>query len=135
MKRRPEGDFIKAWGGISSLQYRLPVVWTGARRRGHTFDELAEWLATAPARLAGLGESKGAIREGSDADFVVWNTEETFRVEPDALLHRHKLTPYAGQTLQGVVEATFLRGEKIYERGRLVEGRRGKLLLRGRGDV
>jgi allantoinase len=135
MKRLDMGDFLQAWGGITSLQLRLPVVWTHARRRGHTLDQLTEWLSAAPSRLAGLGESKGAIRVGADADIVIWNTEETFRVEPSELLHRHKLTPYAGRTLSGVVEATFLRGEKIYERGRVVEGRRGKLLLRGRGDA
>jgi allantoinase len=135
MKRRDEGDFLQAWGGISSLQLRLPVVWTHARQRGHSVERLAEWLAGAPARLAGLGDSKGALRVGLDADLVVWKPEETFRVEPSRLLHRHKLTPYAGQTLSGLVEATFLRGVKIYERGRVVEGRRGKLLLRGRGDA
>jgi allantoinase len=117
------------------LQLRLPVVWTHARERGHTLDELTGWLAGAPARLAGLADRKGAIREGLEADFVVWKPEETFRVEPAALLHRHKLTPYAGRTLSGVVEATFLRGEKIYGRGRVSEERRGRLLLRGRGDV
>lgn len=135
MKRRDEGDFLQAWGGISSLQLRLAVVWTHARRRAHTLDELADWLANAPARLAGLEDSKGAIREGSDADFVVWKPDETFRVDPAMLLHRHKLTPYAGQTLSGTVEATFLRGEKIYERGEVVGGPRGKFLLRGRGDA
>ncbi|HEY9283860.1 MAG TPA: allantoinase AllB, partial [Pyrinomonadaceae bacterium] len=132
MKRPEDGDFLRAWGGIASLQLRLPVVWTHARRRGHTLEQLAEWLATAPARLAGLEGSKGAIREGADADFVVWKPEENFRVEPSALLHRHKLTPYAGQTLSGVVEATFLRGEKIYGRGEAAGGPRGKLLLGGR---
>jgi len=135
MKRREEGDFLQAWGGISSLQLRLPVVWTHARRRGHSFEQLAGWLSSAPARLAGLDKRKGAIRAGCDADFVVWKPEETFRVEPGALLHRHKLTPYAGQTLSGVVEATFLRGEKIYERGGVTEKSGGKLLLRGRGGV
>jgi allantoinase len=135
MKRRDEGDFLQAWGGIASLQLRLPVVWTHAQKRGHTHDQLAEWLASAPARLAGLEGSKGSIRVGADADFVVWKPDETFVVEPDALLHRHKLTPYAGRTLSGVVDATFLRGEKIYGRGKVSEGRRGRLLLRGRRDA
>jgi allantoinase len=134
MKRPGDGDFLQAWGGIASLQLRLPVVWTEARARGHSLDQLAEWLAAAPARLAGLG-NKGAIRVGRDADIVVWRPDETFRVEPSRLLHRHKLTPYAGQRLSGVVEATFLRGDKIYERGKVLEERRGHLLLRGRGDA
>jgi allantoinase len=135
LKRRETGNFLEAWGGISSLQLRLPVVWTEARRRGHTVEQLSEWLSSAPARLAGLERRKGAIREGFDADFVVWRPEESFRVEPQMLEHRHKLTPYAGRELSGVVETTFLRGEKIYERGKIIGEPRGKLLLRGREDV
>ncbi|MCA1615950.1 MAG: allantoinase AllB [Acidobacteria bacterium] len=135
LKQREAGDFLQAWGGISSLQLRLPVVWTEARRRGHAAEKLGGWLAGAPARLAGLAERKGAIRVGGDADIVVWKPDETFRVEPDLLRHRHKLTPYAGRTLSGVVEQTFLRGELIYERGETVGAPRGELLLnRGRGD-
>jgi allantoinase len=135
MKRRETGNFLEAWGGISSLQLRLPVVWTEARRRGHTIEQLCEWLASAPARLAGLERRKGAIKVGADADLVVWRPDETFRVEPSKLEHRHKLTPYAGRELSGVIETTFLRGEKIYERGAVVGEPRGKFLLRGREAV
>jgi dihydroorotase-like cyclic amidohydrolase len=53
---------------------------------------------------------------GCDADFVVWNPEGKFRVEPSELYQRHKLTPYAGTEMRGLVEATFLRGRKIFER-------------------
>jgi allantoinase len=128
MKLREEGDFLKAWGGISSLQLRLPVMWTHARARGFDFDDLARWLCSAPARLAGLGDRKGAIAAGSDADFVIWHPDETFRVTPSMMRHRHKLTPYAGQTLSGVVETVYLRGEKIYERGDFTAEVRGGLL-------
>jgi allantoinase len=50
---------------------------------------------------------------------------------PERIEHRHKLTPYEGQTLSGVVEATFLRGEKIYERGDFAEVPAGRLLRKG----
>ena len=130
MKRRPEGDFLKAWGGISSLQFRLPVVWTEARRRGHTFRDLARWLSREPARLAGLFGRKGAITPGRDADLVIFDPDATFRVTPETNQHRHKLTPYDGMDFQGVVEATYLRGTRIYERGRFPSEPSGTLLLR-----
>jgi allantoinase len=135
LKRRETGNFLESWGGISSLQLRLPAVWTEARQRGHTLEQLCEWLSLAPARLAGLESRKGAIKVGADADFVVWNPEETFRVEPSKLEHRHKLTPYAGRELSGVIEATFLRGEKIFSRGEFAKEPKGKFLLRGREGV
>ncbi|HEX9287038.1 MAG TPA: amidohydrolase family protein, partial [Thermoanaerobaculia bacterium] len=130
LKKRETGDFLSAWGGISSLQVRLPALWTAARPRHVSFERLSEWLSSAPARLAGIAGRKGAIDPGYDADFVVWNPEETFEVRPEDIHHRHKLTPYAGRTLTGVVEATFLAGEKISEHGRLLGPPRGKILLR-----
>ncbi|MET0625063.1 MAG: allantoinase AllB [Pyrinomonadaceae bacterium] len=130
MKRRPEGDFMKAWGGISSLQFRLPIVWTEASRRGHTFHDLARWLSREPARLAGLFGRKGAITPGRDADLVIFDPEATTRVSPETNQHRHKLTPYEGMELKGAVVATYLRGEKIYERGTFAAEPTGILLLR-----
>jgi allantoinase len=127
-KSRDTGDFLSAWGGISSLQLRLPALWTVARQRGHSFERLAEWLSAAPARLPGREGTKGLIAEGRDADFVVWNPDETFEVTPEMLHHRHKLSPYLGRTLSGVVQATYLAGEKIFERGRFVGPPRGKIL-------
>jgi allantoinase len=131
MKCLGTGNFLEAWGGISSLQLRLPVMWTLARERGYSINHLAEWLCRAPAKLVGLDKRKGMIAAGCDADFAIWNPQATFRVEPAMLHHRHKLTPYAGQTLSGVVEQTYLRGEKIYDLGKFSEKPTGVMLKRG----
>ena len=131
MKKRGTGDFFDAWGGIASLQLSLPAVWTEARKRGFSLSHLRQWLCEAPARLAGLAHKKGSIAEGYDADLVVWDPEATFRVNPQQLQHRHKLTPYAGRELLGIVEATFLRGQNIYEKGAFCAAPAGKVLLRG----
>lgn len=102
------GDFATAWGGISSLQIRLPVTWDGAFARGFDFNALARWLALAPARLAGLDDRKGAIEVGKDADFVVFDPDGSTEVVGSQLLHRHPLTPYEGMTLRGRVVDTVL---------------------------
>src|SRR5690242_8377736 len=58
-----DGDFRTAWGGISSLQLGLSVVWSVARRRGFTLADIARWMSAFPASLAGL-PSKGRIAVG-----------------------------------------------------------------------
>jgi allantoinase len=113
MKLRESGDFMKAWGGIASLQLRLPVVWTEARRRGFSLLDLTRWLCANPARQVSFEPRKGSIAIGHDADFVIWNPDAQFTVTPSTLQHRHKITPYAGEVLSGVVQQTFLRGRKI----------------------
>ncbi|TDC05262.1 allantoinase AllB, partial [Streptomyces sp. 8K308] len=123
-------DFGAAWGGISSLQLGLPAVWTAARARGHRLADVARWMATGPARLAGL-TYKGAIAPGMDADLTVLDPEATFTVDPAALHHRNPVTAYAGRTLHGVVRATWLRGRLIAEDGHVAEPAAGRLLQRG----
>jgi allantoinase len=113
LKLPDTGDFAKAWGGIASLQLSLPVVWTSARERGCQLPDLARWMAAGPAQLAGLA-SKGRIAVGCDADLVAFAPEAGFVVEPAMLEHRHKVTPYAGRRLTGVVRRTWLRGREIF---------------------
>jgi len=131
MKCLETGDFLKAWGGIASLQLGLPAVWTKMRAGRNSLMQLAHWMCGGPARLAGMEKYKGAIAIGYDADIVVWNPEKRFIVRPTMLQHRHKLTPYADQLLRGTVEATFLGGEMIYDRGRFLGAPNGALLRRG----
>ncbi|WP_338673925.1 allantoinase AllB [Streptomyces sp. SCSIO 30461] len=113
-------DFGTAWGGISSLQLGLPVIWTEARKRGHGLEDVARWMSAGPAGLAGL-DRKGAIEAGRDADFAVFAPDETFTVDPAELHHRNQVTAYAGRTLHGVVKSTWLRGRRIVENGTLAE--------------
>jgi allantoinase len=112
LKRLDSGDFGTAWGGISSLQLGLPLVWTEARRRGHGLDDVSRWMATRPAEVVGIG-GKGEISVGSDADLVVFAPGEEWVVEAPRLHHRHAVTPYADRILTGAVHATFLRGHRI----------------------
>ncbi|MFC9758366.1 allantoinase AllB [Streptomyces sp. NPDC056921] len=121
-------DFGTAWGGISSLQLGLPAIWTEARKRGHSLDDVVRWMSAAPAELAGLTR-KGAIEAGRDADFAVLAPDDTFTVDPAELYHRNQVTAYAGKTLHGVVKSTWLRGVRIAAEGTVGEPT-GRLLER-----
>jgi allantoinase len=124
------GDFRTAWGGIASVQIGLPAVWTVARRRGLPLTDVARWMSSFPASLAGL-PAKGRIAVGCDADLVAFDTDATFTVHGQELLHRHPVTPYEGVTLTGRVERVWLRGAEICADG----PPRGRLLRRGGGEI
>lgn len=113
MKHQAAGDFFAAWGGIASLELGLAAVWTEARRRGVRIEDVAHWMSAGPAKMAGLGNRKGSIIVGCDADLVIWDPEAAFTVEPSRLRQRHKVTPYAGRRLWGVIHRTLLRGREI----------------------
>jgi len=118
LKRLAEGNFRTAWGGIASLSVALPLMWTEASRRGFTVLDLARWMASAPARLAGCDTRKGRIAAGYDADFVVFDPDREFTVTEDRLHYRHPVSPYMGETLRGVVKRTYQRGSPVFSEGR-----------------
>jgi allantoinase len=128
LKAMEVGDFVSAWGGVAGLQLALPVVWTEASARGHSLADITRWMCAGPARLAGLTGKKGAIAAGADADLVVFAADEHHIVTPEGVQHRHKVTPYAGETLRGAVHATYLRGKLVAERGRALATDLGALL-------
>jgi allantoinase len=121
-----QGNFRTAWGGIASLSVALPVMWTEASRRGFTLSDIARWMAEAPARLAGCGTRKGRIAQGYDADLVVFEPEAEFVVLKERLYQRHAVSPYLGEKLQGLVKATYLRGEPVFSEGKFPGVPRGK---------
>jgi allantoinase len=115
LKKPETGDFMGAWGGIAGLQFGLSALWTMAKQRGLPLEQVFAWNSSAPAKLAGLSHRKGRIARGFDADLVVWDDTATFTVKPEAVKHRHKVTPWAGRTLTGVVQKTFVRGQLAYD--------------------
>ena len=128
MKGLPDGDFRTAWGGISSLQLGLSVIWSVARRRGFSLADIARWMSAFPASLAGL-PTKGQIAVGCDADFVAFDPNASFTVRGAQLLHKNPVTPYEGRTLYGRVTRTWLGGVEVTPS----DPPRGRLLARGGG--
>jgi allantoinase len=128
LKRIQDGDFIEAWGGIASLQVGFAVVATAAAARGIPLDRVASWMASRPARLAGLEGRKGGIASGADADLAIWDPDAERTVDPSMLHHRHPVTPYAGMKLRGQVRTTILRGEIVFTDGRLASRPAGRMI-------
>ena len=122
------GDFMAAWGGVSGLQLALPIVWTEASKRGFSLADVVRWMCAGPAKLAGLDGRKGAIAPGCDADLVVFADDEPQTVTAASVQHRHKVTPYLGETLRGTVQATFLRGQHVVDGGNLLANDLGELI-------
>jgi allantoinase len=129
LKQLDSGNLYRAWGGIASLQISLPAVWTEARRRGFTLSDVARWMALSPAKLVGLAARKGAIAPGHDADLVIFDPDATLTVDPTALYHRHRATPYEGRLLTGQLEATYLRGRAVFSAGGFAGKASGQTLL------
>jgi len=112
-------SFLKSWGGIAGVQMLLSAVWTGASKRGVQLPEMARWLSLAGAQLAGLSDTLGSIETGKLAHLTVFNPEEEFVC--NGLFHRHPGSPYEGLSWKGVVKATYLRGQRVFAQGQVLQ--------------
>ena len=143
LKKLDEGDIMSAWGGISALGLGLSLLWTESQKTHPwvSLSHIIRWTSTATAKHAGLTETKGAIKVGADADIVFWDpqaefqvrisfnpsvsflfffalvyTEVQFKVTPESLHFKNKLSPYRGFTLKGQVQQVYLRGKLAYDK-------------------
>ncbi len=132
LKHIDSGNIEKAWGGISSLQFGLALIWTEAQQRGYNLAQVVDWMSHKPAVFAGLGQYKGRIASGYDADLVVFDDGCDYTVRAEDILYRNKITPYEGKQVRGRVERTYVRGHKVFEQGAMVGAPQGQPILHRR---
>jgi allantoinase len=128
LKELETGNFMKGWGGIASLQFALPALWTVAKKRNCTLEDVSKWLCEHPAKLIGKEATKGRIAKGYDADIVIWDDGQSFTVNEEIILHKHKTTPYLNEVLFGLIEQTYLSGEKVFDI-EIIKTNKGKIVF------
>ncbi|SPE37311.1 Allantoinase [Candidatus Sulfopaludibacter sp. SbA6] len=121
MKR--DENFFRVWGGIAGVQSTLAVL----SRTGLLACPIARVTAENPARRFGLA-NKGRLAVGCDADFALLDLEAEFTVTRASLFQRHGLSPYVGSTFRGAVRRTVLRGETIFENGKITRHGGGRMI-------
>ncbi|MEO7049381.1 MAG: allantoinase AllB [Ferruginibacter sp.] len=128
-KELETGNLQKAWGGIAGLQFLLSSSWTGLKDL-LSLETFIPLLTEHPAQFLSIQKSKGKIKAGHDADFVIWEPEETFEVIQREIFHRHKATPYAGEILYGKINETIVNGITVYKNKMIINKNAGKWLLK-----
>lgn len=132
LKSIEEGKFSEAWGGIASLQFSLAATWTEAEKFGFSIPQLSKWMSTNVAQFLGIGHRKGQIKEGFDADFVVWDTERACPTSTSDIHHKHPVSPYTDMKLKGEVYQTWLSGKIVYDQGNFPNLGLGKIVLKAK---
>ncbi len=113
LKKLDDKNLWGAWGGISSLQFGLSLIWTAMKKKNIPLENITKWMSDNPAKLVRVDHSKGKIAKDYDADFIVFDPNAKQVIEKKMIYHRHPLTPYENKEVWGKVHATYLRGEKI----------------------
>lgn len=133
--RFKEGGLAKASPGFPGLQQLLPLVLTEGLRRGIPLERLVDLVSTRPAQTFGLGDRKGAIRPGADADLVLVDLSATDTISAATERASAGFTPWEGVEVGARVSRTILRGRTVYADGELVGEAAGQYLPRHHSGV
>lgn len=132
LKKMDEGDFMSAWGGISSIGLGLSILWSQATERGITLADISRWTSYNTAKQCGLESRKGSIEVGKDADFCIFDPDASWEFDQTKMFFKNKYSPYDGMKVRGQVTETILRGNCVYRFGEQFSDAQGQLLLEPR---
>lgn len=125
---KTDSNFFKVWGGISGCQSTLNTLLTeGYHKRGLALSEIIKLIGVNPANRFGI-KNKGALKVGYDADMVFVDLDKEFTLRAEDLFYKHKASPFIGRKYKGKVNKTILRGNTIFDNGKIVSEPIGKFL-------
>jgi allantoinase len=112
--RKSDPKMLNNASGVPGLEALYPLLIKGLEERGLSFTHAAKLLARNPARHFRLFE-KGALDVGCDADITVMK-RAPYTYEASASGHNVvDWSPYDGIVLPWRIEATYLRGQKVFD--------------------
>ena len=126
IKEIDTGNLQKAWGGIAGIQFLLNASWT-ALKNVMSVEEFIPLVTFKPAQFI-KAKTKGEIKVGYDADIIIWNNQQPHIVTENEILFKHKISPYIGETLTGVVIETIVNGQTVYQNNKIKQKNIGQWL-------
>lgn len=121
-------NFFKIWGGISGCQTTLNVMLSeGYHKRNLGLSRIANLISRNPVERFNI-KGKGKLEVGYDADIVLVELDLPFILKAEDLFYMHKFSPVVGREFKGKITRTILRGNTIFNEGKITSKPIGKLL-------
>ncbi len=112
--------YWQAPSGIPGVESTFSLMMTSVRQGRMSIERLIQMACESPARIFGF-RKKGAVREGYDADFVLFGEEDLVKFTAADVLTRVGWSPFVGQRLVPKPEHVYVAGRLVAQRGRVVD--------------
>ena len=130
-KKLGKDDFSKAPSGLPGVEDRPILIYTAGVASGKiTLERMVGLLSEDVAKQFCLYPQKGIIREGSEADIVVWDPNVSGVIKAKTQLQNVDYNPYEGFETVGMAKSVYLRGQKVAEGGKVILEKQGKYAFR-----
>ena len=126
-KLNPKARTSFRWvpNGIPGVETRLPILFSEGVVKGRiSLEQFVALTSTNHAKMYGLYPRKGSIAVGCDADLVIWDPERKVTISQKILHHGADYTPWEGFEVTGWPLKTILRGQLVFDSGKII-GQRG----------
>ncbi|MCF6239976.1 MAG: dihydropyrimidinase [Bacteroidales bacterium] len=131
MKRKGINDFRYIPNGAGGIEHRLELLYTyGVLQNKISINKFVDIITTQPAKIFGLYPQKGIIKEGADADIVLWNTEKEKTISVKNHHQNCDNNIYEGIYTKGAPEQVIINGKLILNKGEINTRFLGKFVKR-----
>ena len=109
-------DFRMIPNGCNGIEDRMTVVWhKGVKGIDMSPQDFVKVTSTKAAQLFNMYPRKGRIAEGSDADIVIWDGDNTRTISKDTHHHAVDFNIFEGMTMYGIADKTISAGRIVWE--------------------
>ena len=126
----PRDDIFAGSSGFGGAEYLYPALVTEGSRRGLSYGKMAQLVSTTPADRFGLGQRKGRLAVGYDADIALVDPNAHVTIHADDSFSTQEYTPFEGIELTARVHTTLVRGRTVFADGQIVGTPAGEYLSR-----
>ena len=123
-------DFRKIPGGLNGVEQRGILLFDACQNKKLKIERMCALISENPAKLFGLWDRKGFIKEGYDADIVIIDPKKTTTLSIKNQVSKSDYCSFEGKKLKGKIDKVFLRGIQVVDENKNILENKGKFLKR-----
>jgi len=119
--------YLNAPAGLPLVQHTLQMMLSHWKKGSITLERIIEKMCHAPADCFRMVD-RGYLDEGYFADMVLLDVNKEYLVSKENILYKCGWSPLEGQSMPGVIEGTWVNGNRLFENGKIIGSPSGNRL-------